>query len=158
MQFQKGTSGNPTGRPLGVPDKRTAMRELLAPHAAALVNKLIELALGGDVTALRICIDRLIAPVKARDDPVNLRCSLEDGGRSVLDALARGEITADEAAAILRAIALASQIAQGPVKVDGDVLHLKDEDDNVCYVAIGKITAVWEKRDKDRHPGFVFKS
>jgi len=44
------------------------------------------------------------------------------------------------------------------VKVDGDVLHLKDEDDNVCYVAIGKITAVWEKRDKDRHPGFIFKN
>ena len=44
------------------------------------------------------------------------------------------------------------------VKVDGDVLHLKDDDDNVCYVAIDKIIAVWEKRDKDRHPGFVFKS
>ena len=44
------------------------------------------------------------------------------------------------------------------VKVEGDVLHLKDDDDNVCYVAIDKIVAVWEKRDKDRHPGFVFKS
>ena len=44
------------------------------------------------------------------------------------------------------------------VKVDGDVLHLKDDDDNVCYVAIDKIIAVWEKRDQDRHPGFVFKS
>ena len=45
------------------------------------------------------------------------------------------------------------------VKIDGDVLHLKDDDNNVCYVAIEKIIAVWEKRgDKDRHPGFVFKS
>jgi hypothetical protein len=44
------------------------------------------------------------------------------------------------------------------VKVDGDVLHLKDDDDNVCYLAIDKITAVWEKRDRDRHPGFVVKS
>ena len=44
------------------------------------------------------------------------------------------------------------------VKIDGDVLLLKDDDDNVCYVAIDKITAVWEKRDKDRHPGFVSKS
>lgn len=44
------------------------------------------------------------------------------------------------------------------VKVDGDVLHLKDDEDNVCYVAIDKITAVWEKRDRDRHPGFVFKN
>lgn len=44
------------------------------------------------------------------------------------------------------------------VKIDGEVLHLKDDDDNVCYVAIDKIIAVWERRDKDRHPGFVFKS
>jgi preprotein translocase subunit YajC len=44
------------------------------------------------------------------------------------------------------------------VEVDDDVLQLKDAEDNVCYVAIDKIVAVWEKRDKDRHPGFVFKS
>lgn len=44
------------------------------------------------------------------------------------------------------------------VKVEADVLQLKDENDNVCYVAIDKIVAIWEKRDKDRHPGFVFKS
>ena len=44
------------------------------------------------------------------------------------------------------------------VKIDGEVLHLKDDDDNVCYVAVDKIIAVWERRDKDRHPGFVFKS
>ena len=43
-------------------------------------------------------------------------------------------------------------------KVDGDVLHLQDDEDNVCYVAIDKITAVWEKRDSNRHPGFVSKS
>lgn len=44
------------------------------------------------------------------------------------------------------------------VKIDGEVLHLKDAEDNVCYVAIDKIIAVWEKRDKDRQPGFVFKT
>jgi len=44
------------------------------------------------------------------------------------------------------------------VKIDGEVLHLKDDEDNICYVAIDKIIAVWEKRDKDRHPGFLGKS
>ena len=43
-------------------------------------------------------------------------------------------------------------------KVDGGVLELNDEDGDACYVAIEKIVAVWEKRDKDRHPGFVFKN
>ncbi|MGZ8848117.1 MAG: MM0924 family protein [Pyrinomonadaceae bacterium] len=44
------------------------------------------------------------------------------------------------------------------VKVEEGVLYLKDEDDKVCYVAVDKIVAVWEKIDKDRHPGFIFKS
>ena len=44
------------------------------------------------------------------------------------------------------------------VKVEDAVLQLKDDEDNVCYVAIDKIIAVWEKRDRDRHPGFIFKS
>jgi len=43
-------------------------------------------------------------------------------------------------------------------KVEGGVLQLKDEDKQICYVAIDKIVAVWEKRDKERQPGFVFKS
>jgi hypothetical protein len=44
------------------------------------------------------------------------------------------------------------------VNVEDGVLHLQDEDDETCYVAIDKIVAVWQKRDRDRHPGFVFKS
>ena len=43
------------------------------------------------------------------------------------------------------------------IKVDGGVLHLKDEDGETCYIAIEKIIAVWEKHDKDHHAGFVSK-
>ncbi len=52
----------------------------------------------------------------------------------------------------------ASSLRGKVVKVENSVLHLKDDEDNVCYVSIDKIVAVWEKRDKDRHPGFIFKS
>ncbi|HEV8138149.1 MAG TPA: MM0924 family protein [Pyrinomonadaceae bacterium] len=44
------------------------------------------------------------------------------------------------------------------VNVRGGVLQLKDHEGETCYVAVDKIVAVWEKKDKDRHPGFVFKS
>jgi hypothetical protein len=42
--------------------------------------------------------------------------------------------------------------------VENGVLHLKDDDGEMCYVAVDKIVAVWEKHDKARQPGFVFKS
>jgi hypothetical protein len=44
------------------------------------------------------------------------------------------------------------------IKVEGGVLHLRDDDGETCYIAIEKIIAVWEKRDKERQSGFVFKS
>jgi len=43
------------------------------------------------------------------------------------------------------------------VNVEGDILQLKDDEDRICYVALDKIVAVWEKDQKDRSPGFVFK-
>jgi hypothetical protein len=44
------------------------------------------------------------------------------------------------------------------INVEDGVLHLKDDENETCYLAIDKIVAVWEKRDRDRHPGFIFKS
>jgi hypothetical protein len=49
----------------------------------------------------------------------------------------------------------ASSLRGKIVKVEAGVLQLRDDGDNDCYIAIDKIVAVWEKRDKDRHPGFV---
>jgi hypothetical protein len=40
------------------------------------------------------------------------------------------------------------------VKVSGGVLYLKDED-QTCYVAIDKISVVWEAQDDLHKAGFV---
>ena len=40
------------------------------------------------------------------------------------------------------------------VKVD-DVLHLKDSDNRLCYIALDKIIVVWEARDEEHRAGFV---
>jgi hypothetical protein len=115
MKYKKGQSGNEAGRPRGIPDRRTALRELLQPHAEALVNKAVELAQAGDTTALRICIDRLIPPVKARDESVDLGPlgeSLAEQGKTVLEALAAGAITPDQAATMMSAIAAQARIVE----------------------------------------------
>src|SRR5215471_17208516 len=113
--FEKGESGNPSGRPPGIRDKRTAMRDLLLPHAPELVAKVVEMAKAGDATALRTCIDRLIPPAKPKDDPVMLpgmADSMADNTRVVVAALADGELTPDEAATILRALASQTRIIE----------------------------------------------
>lgn len=62
--FQKGVSGNPFGRPAGSRNKVTlAVDALLDGEAEALTRRAIDLALGGDLTALKLCLER-VAPVR----------------------------------------------------------------------------------------------
>ena len=57
--FEKGTSGNPSGRPRGSRNATTlALEVLLDGQAQALTQKAIDLALTGDIPALRLCLDR----------------------------------------------------------------------------------------------------
>lgn len=114
-QFKKGQSGNPAGKPKGARDKRTALRELLQPHAADLVAKAVELAKAGDTTALRICIDRCIPAIKAKDAPVDLpelTGSLAEQGQAVMRAMAAGRITPDEANAVMQVISAQARIIE----------------------------------------------
>ncbi|SAL19369.1 hypothetical protein AWB71_00930 [Caballeronia peredens] len=113
--FKKGQSGNPAGKPKGARDKRTALRELLQPHAADLVKKAVELAKAGDTTALRICIDRCIPAMKAKDEPVELPAltgSLAEQGDAVMRAMAAGAITPDQAQAVMQVLAAQVRIIE----------------------------------------------
>jgi len=41
------------------------------------------------------------------------------------------------------------------LKVEMGVLHLRDDEGHLCYVAIDKIVVVWEARDDNHKAGFV---
>ena len=104
--FKKGKSGNPKGRPQGSRNKATlACQELLDGEAEALARKAVELALGGDIQALRLCLDRLIPPRKDRTinlDLPDLEAAegLEAASSAVLTAVAAGDITPTEGQAL----------------------------------------------------------
>ena len=40
-------------------------------------------------------------------------------------------------------------------KVEHGVLHLKDAENKMCYVAIDKIVVVWDAPDEEHRAGFV---
>lgn len=63
-KFQKGTSGNPSGKKLGTLNKKTQLAKHFEVHAEALIEKTIELGLSGDPMALRLCIERLVPKAK----------------------------------------------------------------------------------------------
>ncbi len=51
----------------------------------------------------------------------------------------------------------ASSLRGEIIKVEGGVLHLKDSEEKICFVAIDKIVAVWEADDEGHRAGFVSK-
>ncbi len=87
-QFSKGTSGNPSGRPTGSRNHSTVLMEsLLAGEAERLTRKAIELALAGDITALRLCLERLIPPRK--DRPIHLLLPPLENVQQICEAMAK---------------------------------------------------------------------
>ncbi len=49
----------------------------------------------------------------------------------------------------------ASSLRGEVVKVEGGVLHLKDDEGQMCFVAVDKIAVVWEAREDEKRAGFV---
>lgn len=97
MTFTKGKSGNPQGRRKGVLNRRTELTKMLDPHAEALIAKMIELALDGDVTALRLCMERLIP--KANREPTGIEFKKDPSKLKddILRAAFDGRISIDDA-------------------------------------------------------------
>ncbi len=72
MTFKPGKSGNPDGRKKGSRHKVTlAAQALLDGEGENITRKCINLALEGDMTAIRLVMER-ITPVK-KDSPVSFR-------------------------------------------------------------------------------------
>src|SRR5262245_53942100 len=64
MRFQQGQSGNPAGRPRGALNRATVLaQELLSARVERIAGKLIELAEGGDMRAIRVCMERLMPAI-----------------------------------------------------------------------------------------------
>ena len=72
---------NPNGRPKGSMNKFTALsRELMSTKGPEIVQKVVDLALEGDRTCLKMCMDRIIPTTKA----VEFRSS-DDRGNVIIN-------------------------------------------------------------------------
>ena len=113
--WKPGTSGNPAGRAPGSGEV-AKMRAAMAEHVPALVAVLVERAMGGDIGAARLLLERVCAPLKAAEEAAPL--TLPDGtltvqGRAVLAAVAVGELAPSQGAALLASLGTLAKLQEG---------------------------------------------
>ena len=111
MVFKKGESGNPQGRPIGTRNKTTiAALSLIEDEGEQLTRKAVELALNGDIQALKLCMDRLTPPVKERPlnpfilPPITDQRSVLNVLEEIAIKLSGGELLPSESTAVCRVL------------------------------------------------------
>jgi hypothetical protein len=116
-QWQKGVSGNPTGRPRGSRNTATlAMEALLEEGAEQLINKAMTMALEGDTAALRLCLERIL-PVR-RDrlvhvdlPPIGNAKEISAALATIFMAIGEGKITPSEGEMMANVIATQTNVS-----------------------------------------------
>jgi hypothetical protein len=110
-RFQRGRSGNPTGKPKGARNRTTlAMEALLDGEAEAITRKAADLAKAGDMAAIRLCFDRLYPPRRDRHiqfelPPIKSAADASQAAAAIVEAVASGELTPTEASDLSRVVA-----------------------------------------------------
>jgi hypothetical protein len=111
-RFQPGQSGNPNGRPKGTRNKHVVLaEELLKAECESILRKLIQLAENGDVTAIKVCLERALpvrrlwaGKVEFNGEITSAQDAVAASSR-VITACAAGELSGSEALDLQRLIA-----------------------------------------------------
>lgn len=112
-KFKKGESGNPQGRPK---TESAALRKALADRGADVAGVVLAAAIGGDLTACRMVLERLVPPLRATAAPVALAlpagAGLTDTGKAILTAAAGGDLPPDIASQLITALGALAKISE----------------------------------------------
>lgn len=116
MPFKKGESGNSKGRPRNT-GKQFEMRAMLDSHVPDILEALITLAKGGDLTASKLILDRCLAPLKQIAPPASQTIELKgetlaNKGESLLSLIAGGNITIEDSTKLMSVLSSQAKLVE----------------------------------------------
>ena len=113
-RWKPGESGNPAGRKPGAGEV-ARLRAAIGDKVPAIIERLTEAALAGDVGAARLLLERVIAPLKASEEAVPMALpgdTLAEQGRSVFAAVAAGDVAPGQGAALLASLGTLAKLVE----------------------------------------------
>jgi len=111
--FKKGTSGNPQGRPVGK-TPGAQLRKSIELRADDILQAVIESAIGGDMTACKMLLDRITPTLKPQATPISLPVNgvLAEQGNEIIRATMSGQIPPDIGSSLITALANQAKIIE----------------------------------------------
>lgn len=103
-RFQPGQSGNPAGRPKGVPNPQARLRLAIAEHVPAIITRMVEAARDGDVAAASLLLSRVLPPARAESQAVQIEGAgetLAERAEAIAVATLAGEVPTSTAADLM---------------------------------------------------------
>lgn len=113
--WRPGQSGNPAGKPPGSGELQK-LRAAIGEHVPEIINQLVAAARCGDIQAARLILERVLPPMKATEQAVEL--DLPEGGTltakaaAVLSAAAAGVLAPGQAAQLISALGTVAKISE----------------------------------------------
>ena len=103
MQFTKGASGNPAGRPKGIKDKRHRFSEAIESMIPQVLDSVFQKAIAGDMTAARMLLDRTLPNKRPEQERVEISHTgnIPSDAKNVLRSVFDGEVSPDVGASLL---------------------------------------------------------
>src|SRR5262249_47074267 len=170
MKFQPGQSGNPAGRPLGSRNKKTlALEEAFDDRAEEILNNVIGRAKDGEKTAMRLCMERILAPKRER--PITIHLPLIETPSDAREArvvvtaeLGAGGITIGEAAKLIALIERMVRLIERVAKLEQKEREEQNQRDAMRRIAeqmLGREIPVEQQEEQEEEarqepePGFA---
>ena len=103
-KFQKGQSGNPSGKPKGALSPSGRIREAIAADLPKILATLRDRALGGDVQAASVLLSRCLPPLRPESSVQSIKAdgpTLGDRAEAIIAAAVSGEIPTSSAAELM---------------------------------------------------------
>lgn len=114
-KWKAGESGNPKGRPPGVGEV-TKLRNSISEHLPEIITQLVIKAKEGDAQAARLLLERVLPPIKAAEQAVNLSIpqgeSITAQGVAIVQAVADGTLAPGQGAALLTGLGSLARIKE----------------------------------------------